>query len=73
MFLHDELLRDLEASERKAWEALAKYKFWMFGYWAADVVRINRRLRLKQPNPFSALVATARSVLRERAYTAKSQ
>ena len=26
---------EINDAERKAWDALARYKFWMFGYWAA--------------------------------------
>lgn len=51
---------DLAESERKAIDALARYKFWMFGYHAADWVKINRRLGGKRPSPFKALVLAAR-------------
>ena len=54
---------DLAAAERKAWESLARYKFWMFGYHAADWVKISRRLGGKRPNPFKALVQAAREQL----------
>ncbi|PPE75448.1 hypothetical protein C3942_00705 [Solimonas fluminis] len=56
----EQLLRDLEESEAKAWDSLSRYKFFMFGYHAADVVKLNRRLGLKRPNPFAVLVNTAR-------------
>lgn len=59
------LLSDLETAEAKAWDSLAKYKFWMFGYWAADWVRLNRRLGLRRPNPFARLVLAARAHLSE--------
>ena len=29
------LLSERDAAKQKAWKALAGYKFWMFGYWAA--------------------------------------
>ncbi len=64
MTLEDQLRSDLAKAELKAWESLARYKFWMFGYHAADVVRINRRLRLKRPNPFRVIVMVAREVLK---------
>ncbi|MCX7363575.1 MAG: hypothetical protein NTV97_17225 [Alphaproteobacteria bacterium] len=51
---------DLAAAERKAWESLARYKFWMFGYHAADWVKIARRLGGKRPNPFKSLVHAGR-------------
>lgn len=59
--LHNERLD----AERKAWEAMAKYKFWMFGYWAGAWVKYNRILgqidkTQKLPNPFIALVKLAR-------------
>jgi hypothetical protein len=61
MTLEERLHADLAAAETKAWEALARYKFWMFGYWAADWVRLNRRLQSKRPNPFKQLVVLARA------------
>lgn len=45
----------------KAWEALARYKFWMFGYWAGVWVHLNRLSGLKRPNPFRDLVKLART------------
>lgn len=64
MNLEQRLQADLEAAERKAWDALARYKFWMFGYWAADWVRLNRRLQAKRPSPFKRLVLLAREIVR---------
>lgn len=49
----------LEA-EVKAWEALAKYKFIMFGYQAAIWVHLNRLTGIKRPNPFKHLVGVAK-------------
>ncbi len=31
-----------ESAERKAWDSLGRYKFQMFGYWAAIWVHMNR-------------------------------
>lgn len=45
---------------RQAFNALAGYKFWMFGYHAAAWVNLNRLLSEKQPNPFRRLVQFAR-------------
>jgi len=54
---------DLEAklneAEVKAWQSLARYKFIMFGYWAAIHVHFNRLGNMNRPNPFAQLVAIA--------------
>jgi hypothetical protein len=55
-----ELVRELEVAETKAWDALARYKFQMFGYWAAIWVHLNRIGDFRRPNPWAALVASAR-------------
>jgi len=55
------LVRDLDEAEAKAWESLAKYKFMMFGYWAAIWVHQNRVGRFRRPNPWQSLVRQARS------------
>ena len=49
--------------ERKAWQALAGYKFWMFGYHAAAWVKFKHLLGVPRPNPFVFLVQAARSNL----------
>lgn len=54
------LRKDLAENTAKAWDALARYKFWMFGYHAAHVVKLRRLLGLKG-NPFKALVDAARA------------
>ena len=54
------LKRELDEAETKAWEALSRYKFQMFGYWAAIWVHLNRILGLKRPNPWKGLVKFAR-------------
>lgn len=56
-----ELINHLNEAEGKAWESLARYKFQMFGYWAAIWVHLNRIGKFKQPNPFRVLVNGARS------------
>lgn len=55
-----ELEAELSLAEQKAWDALARYKFMMFGYWAAVWVHLNRIGKLKRPNPWKVLVARAR-------------
>lgn len=59
MTLEEQLRTDLIGAEAKAWDSLARYKFFMFGYHAADVVKLRRRLGLRG-NPFRQLVEIAR-------------
>lgn len=54
------LKEGLEEAETKAWDALSRYKFQMFGYWAAIWVHLNRIGGFKRPNPWKCLVDTAR-------------
>lgn len=60
----DSLLIEWEDATRQAFDALARYKFWMFGYHAARVVYIgtllNRIGGIKIANPFVRLVQEAR-------------
>lgn len=53
---------DLKEAEEKAWDALARYKFQMFGYWAAIWVHLNRVGGFDRSNPFKATVDLARKV-----------
>ncbi len=52
-------------AERKAFLALAGYKFFMFGYWAAAWVKYNALLpkSMKVGSPFKSLVTCARREL----------
>jgi len=59
-----DLLKELDKAEREAWKNLARYKFWMFGYFAGRWVFLNRVTGAKRPNPFKHLVAVARGVLK---------
>lgn len=52
---------ELDEAEAKAWDSLARYKFWMFGYWAAIWVHLNRASQFRRPNPFLELVKFARA------------
>ncbi len=54
------LVKEIAEAEEKAWDALSRYKFQMFGYWAAIWVHLNRISGLQRPNPFRTLVQTAR-------------
>lgn len=56
-----ELLAELDVAEAKAWDALSRYKFQMFGYWAAIWVHLNRIGGFKRPNPWATLVVQARA------------
>lgn len=50
---------ELNEAERKAHDALGRYKFMMFGYWAAVWVHLNHIGKLKKPNPFKPYVEMA--------------
>lgn len=47
---------------QKAFDALGRYKFWMFGYHAAEWVNLNNLMprRNRAPSPFGRLVSEAR-------------
>jgi hypothetical protein len=59
----EKLLEEMEDAERKAWDSLARYKFWMFGYHAAFWVKLNRLGEFNRPNPWKTLVIHARHQL----------
>ena len=61
MNIEQKLLADLDEAEEKAWDSLARYKFQMFGYWAAIWVHLNRIGGFKRPSPFASLVKAARA------------
>ena len=50
----------LDEAERKGWDSLSRYKFQMFGYWAAIWVHLNRIAGTKRKNPWKSLVRSAR-------------
>ena len=54
---------EIEEAEKKAWDSLSRYKFQMFGYWAAIWVHLNRINDVRKPNPFGSLVAESRKHL----------
>ena len=58
--LRASLEAELNDAESKAWDSLARYKLWMFGYYAAAWVRLNRVGGFMRPNPFADLVQLAR-------------
>jgi hypothetical protein len=63
----NDLTAHIDEAEAKAWESLARYKFQMFGYWAAIWVHLNRISGENRPNPWSGLVAAARNRQSEQA------
>ena len=46
----------------KAIDSLARYKFMMFGYWAAIWIHLNQIDSNKEINPFKSLVEGARNI-----------
>ncbi len=58
------LKTDKEVAYQKAIESLAKYKFMMFGYWAAIWVHLNKLDQTNEPNPFSDFVKLAKDVVK---------
>ena len=56
----DSLEHELCVAEAKAWDALGRYKFQMFGYWAAIWIHLNRVGEFGRPNPWRELVSHAR-------------
>lgn len=57
--MNNALLQELEIAETKAWDSLSRYKFQMFGYWAAIWVHLNRIGKFGRPNPWRELVVIA--------------
>lgn len=60
--IEDRLLLEMKEAEQKALDALSRYKFWMFGYWAGIWVHLNRLSGKKHPNPFKNLVLQAKTM-----------
>lgn len=60
--LKERIINQMADAERKAWDSLARYKFWMFGYHAAEWVKYNHLLDHgdRQPNPFKSVVTVAK-------------
>ncbi len=54
------LKADLDEAELKAWDSLSRYKFQMFGYWAAIWVHLNRITGENRSNPWRELVQRAK-------------
>lgn len=60
--LPETLANELAEAEAKAIDALARYKFQMFGYWAAIWVHLNRIEGNRRRNPFHRIVRLAREI-----------
>jgi len=54
--------KEMDEAQTKAINSLARYKFMMFGYWAAVWVHLNRISKLNRPNPFRELVKVAKAL-----------
>jgi hypothetical protein len=63
-----EIAYELDLAEEKAWDALARYKFVMFGYWAGVWVHLNHVADKKRPNPFTSLVKASREHISRETY-----
>lgn len=64
--MNEALLRELDLAEKKALDAMARYKFWTFCYNAAWWVKLNRLSGAKRPNPFLPFVKLARDLIASR-------
>ena len=62
--MENNVIEAMADAKKKALDALARYKFWMFGYHAARWVNYNKLFiqAERQANPFLSLVHTAREV-----------
>jgi hypothetical protein len=71
--IEESLQRELAEAEQKAWDALGRYKFQMFGYCSAIWVHLNRIGDFKRPNPWKELERAARGKASEVPTLAKCQ
>lgn len=55
-----DLAKERQEAAEKAIDSLARYKFMMFGYWAAIWVHLNRMSTSRDKSPFAFLVKAAR-------------
>ena len=61
-YLSEKIFNERKEAEAKAIDSLARYKFQMFGYWAAIWVHLNKVSDDPQPNPFGRLVKAAKEM-----------
>ena len=65
MLTDNELNKAMDEAVSKAYRSLARYKFIMFGYWAAVWVHLNKLSGKNYPNPFLPVVSQAKHCSRE--------
>lgn len=58
----DKLKEHKQEAFEKAIDSLSRYKFMMFGYWAAIWIHLNQIDIQKEGNPFKDLVKKAREI-----------
>jgi hypothetical protein len=58
--MREKIEAEMNVAEEKAWDSLGRYKFQMFGYWAAIWVHLNRLGEFRRPNPWRDMVGLAR-------------
>ena len=59
-YIKEVIRLEREEARRKAIDALSRYKFYMFGYWAAVWVTLNKLDPRPLPSPFTDLVKLAK-------------
>lgn len=59
----ERILREMEQAERKAWEALGKFRFAEFGHYASLWASLHRASGARLTNPFSGVAILARQRL----------
>ena len=57
---------EMDEAATKALDALSRYKFVMFGYWAGVWVHLNRCSGFHKPNPFTDFVKLAKEYSNEK-------
>lgn len=65
MKIEERLKEEKQEAYEKAVDSLARYKFMMFGYWAAIWVHLNQIDNDKEANPFKPLVECCRNIQRK--------
>lgn len=63
-YTRSDVIQQRNEAMDKAIDSLSRYKFFMFGYWAALWVTLNRLSGENTPNPFRSLVNEARRIKR---------
>ena len=66
-----QLLEEMNRAEAKAWESLSRYKFLMFGYWAAIWVHLSLPARLSTRS-FSSRSQVSPTLMRPSTATIRS-